>query len=136
LPERSLRRFDRAHQIRWTKRLLQTDDAGEFRRFGQKVLRGHSRNGNEGQTGHAGAQRCNQIGAVGALQKDIDDRKIEACGNEQLQCGCSAFRLDDFEMMDAQHDGNDRTDVGLIVDNKHAGSVGSSRFRGVYLAGR
>jgi hypothetical protein len=54
------------------------------------------------------------------LQKDIDDRKIEACCLEQLQCGRSAFRLDDFEMMDAQHDGNDRTDVGLIVNNKHA----------------
>ena len=79
LPARSLRRFDRAHQIRRTKRLLQTDDVGELRRFGQKVQRGHSGNRNDGQARHAGAQRCNQIGAVGALQKDIDDRKIEAC---------------------------------------------------------
>jgi hypothetical protein len=30
--------------------------------------------------GRAGAQRRNQIGAVGALQKNIDDRKIEAFG--------------------------------------------------------
>ena len=42
LPARSLRRFDRAHQIRRTKWLLQADDVGELRRFGQKVQRGHS----------------------------------------------------------------------------------------------
>ena len=42
LLERSLRRFDRAHQIRRTKRLLQTDDVGELRHLGQKVQRGHS----------------------------------------------------------------------------------------------
>jgi len=59
-------------------------------------------------------------------KKNIDDRKVEACFTEaclleQFQCGSGAFCLDDFEMLDAQHDGNDRTDVSLIVNNKHTG---------------
>ncbi|MEH2590899.1 hypothetical protein V1273_004738 [Bradyrhizobium sp. AZCC 1721] len=112
---------DRTHQIRRTKRLLQTDDVGKFWRFGQKVQRGHSRNRNDRQVRHAGAHRCNQIGAVSALQKDVDDRKVEARIFEQLQCGCGAVCLDDFKTMDTQHDRNHRADVGLIVNNKHAG---------------
>ena len=29
--------------------------------------------------------------------------------------------LDDFEMVDAQHDGNHRAHIGLVVNNENAG---------------
>jgi hypothetical protein len=41
--------------------------------------------------------------------------------SEQLQGG-GAFLIDDFELMDAQHDGNHHTNVGLIVNNKRGAS--------------
>jgi hypothetical protein len=55
------------------------------------------------------------------LQEDIDDREIEALLLERLQRRHSTGGLDNLEMVDPQHDGDHRANVGLVVNNKNAG---------------
>jgi len=48
-------------------------------------------------------------------------REIDAGSHECLQSGRGSGGLDDFVMVDAQHDGNHRAHIGLVVDNENAG---------------
>ena len=47
--------------------------------------------------------------------------RSKLCFLKHLQCRRGAGGLDDFEMVDPQHDGDHRAHIGLIVNNKNAG---------------
>jgi two-component sensor histidine kinase/CheY-like chemotaxis protein len=109
----------RAGQL--AKRLLQADDIGKRRGFRQKVERRHPGDRDDGQIGHAFAHRRDEVRAIGALQEDVDDRKIEAPLFERFQCRRSGRGLDDLELVDAQHERNHRAHAGLVVNHKNTG---------------
>jgi hypothetical protein len=100
---------------------LQTYDVRKLGGFGQEVERGHSRYRDNRQIRHAFAHGPDQVEPVGAPQEDIDNGEIETGILERPQCDRSTAGLDDFEMVDPQHDADHRAHIGLVVDNENAG---------------
>jgi hypothetical protein len=70
--------LDRADQVVRAKRLSQADDIGELRGFRQKVECRYPGDRDDGQIRHAFAHRHDEVGAIGTLREDVDDREIEA----------------------------------------------------------
>ena len=117
-----LRRLDRADQLVRAKRLLQATTSASSGDCGDE-----SRASSFPISRRPADPECARASCVMRSKPLVPCRKISTIARsklrvfELLQSGRAAGGFDDLEMMDPQHDGDHRADIGLVVNDENAG---------------